>query len=318
MDEDKFVSVNDPLSTALMKIKLRAFLNVALDAGGKWGIDFPALDGFTLNVVRKGECWLSVKGHPETTKLRAGDCFLLTGGKEFTLTNSLSLKKRWRAQQLFSLGKDGTAVCQGGGDFVVIGTIFRFEGHLPSILFGRLPPVIHIDGDSDQAAVLRWNLERFGVELRSGGMGRSLMLSHLAPIMLLQMLRIYLSTAKNEENWLAALSHPQLSETLEAMQSGYQQSWSLEALANLAHMSRSGFALMFKKKVGITPMDYLKHWRMQVACELLQTSDDSLSAIASAVGYGSESAFSVAFQRIVKCRPGKYRMPSPIEPVGRS
>jgi AraC-like DNA-binding protein len=310
MDEDTFVAANDPLSTALMKIKLRAFLNVALDAGGTWGIDFPALDGFTLNVVRKGECWLATKGHSEKIKLRAGDCFLLTGGKEFTLTNDLSLKKRLRAQQLFALEKDGTAVCQGGGEFFVIGTIFRFEGHLPSILFGRLPPVIHIDGDSDQAAVLRWNLERFGVELRSGGMGRSLMLGHLAPIMLLQMLRIYLSTAKNEDNWLVALSHPRLSKALEAMQSDYQRSWSLEQLANLANMSRSGFALMFKKKVGVAPMDYLKHWRMQVACELLKTSDESLSAIASAVGYGSESAFSVAFQRIVKCRPGAYRMPS--------
>jgi hypothetical protein len=139
MDEDRFVSVDDPLSAALMKIKLRAFLNVALDAGGRWGIDFPALDGFTLNVVRKGECWLLVKGHPEEVKLRAGDCFLLTGGKEFTLTNSLSLKKRWKAQELFALGKDGTAVCQGGGDFLVIGTIFRFEVQLPVLGCGSAP-----------------------------------------------------------------------------------------------------------------------------------------------------------------------------------
>jgi len=313
--EDTFVSLNDPLSTALMTIKLRAFLNVSLDAGGTWGIDFPALDGFTLNVVRKGECWLSVKGYSEKVKLRAGDCFLLTGGKEFTLSNSLSLKKRWKAQELFAVGKDGNAVCQGGGDFFVIGTIFRFEGHLPSILFGRLPPVIRVDGDSDQAAVLRWNLERFGVELRSGGMGRSLMLRHLAPIMLLQTLRIYLSTAKNEENWLVALSHPLLSRALDAMQSDYQRNWSLDELAKLANMSRSGFALMFRKKVGVTPMYYLKHWRMQIACELLQNTDESLFAIAAAVGYGSESAFSAAFQAVVKCRPGAYRMPSHLERV---
>ena len=83
-------------------------------------------------------------------------------------------------------------------------------------------------------------------------------------------------------------------------------------------MSRSGFALMFKKKVGVTPMDYLKHWRMQVACELLQSSDESLSAIASAVGYGSESAFSMAFQRVVKCRPGAYRSPSRVDSAERS
>ena len=52
----------DPLSTALTTIKLRAYLNVALDAGGSWAIDFPAYEGFTLNVVQKGECWLSIAG----------------------------------------------------------------------------------------------------------------------------------------------------------------------------------------------------------------------------------------------------------------
>ena len=45
-------------------------------------------------------------------------------------------------------------------------------------------------------------------------------------------------------------------------------------------------------------MVYLLNWRMQIACELLQTIDQSLSAIASAVGYGSESAFSIAFYKL--------------------
>jgi transcriptional regulator GlxA family with amidase domain len=78
-------------------------------------------------------------------------------------------------------------------------------------------------------------------------------------------------------------------------------------LADLANMSRSGFALVFKKKVGVTPMDYLKHWRMQIACDLLKVGDEPLSAIASATGYGSESAFSAAFQKIFQYRPGAYR-----------
>ena len=56
----------------------------------------------------------------------------------------------------------------------------------------------------------------------------------------------------------------------EAIQSDYMRDWSLDQLANLAGMSRSGFALMFEKKVGVTPMIYLMNWRLQIACELLQ------------------------------------------------
>ena len=307
MLEDTLSSTSDSLSTAMSKIKLRAFNHVALDAGGDWAIDFPAYDGFTLNVVQKGECWLAIEGQRETIHIRVGDCFLLTGGRVFTLGSDLSLTFRFRAEQLYADANDGRATCQGGGDFLAIGTIFRFEGHLPSLLFGRLPPVIHIDGSSDQAAVLRWSLERFSTELRGNGVGRSLILSHLAPIMLLQMLRIYLSSAPKDENWLVALLHPRLSTVLAAMQSEYKRNWTLDQFAELAGMSRSGFALTFKKKVGVAPMVYLTHWRMQIACELLQAGEDTISVIAGAVGYGSESAFSLAFCNIVKCRPGIYR-----------
>jgi transcriptional regulator GlxA family with amidase domain len=97
---------------------------------------------------------------------------------------------------------------------------------------------------------------------------------------------------------------------LEAMQTDYKRSWSLEQLAEVANMSRSGFALTFQKKVGVSPMVYLMNWRMQVACELLEAGDKSLALIASEVGYSSESAFSAAFTKIVKRRPGSYRKPT--------
>ena len=241
--------------------------------------------------------------------LEAGDCFLLTGGKKFSLGSDLTVRARFKAEELYAEAHDGKVTCQGGGDFLVIGIIFRFEGHLPSLLFGRLPPVIHVEGGSDQTAVLRWSLERFSSEMREDGVGRSLLLSHLAPIMLLQMLRIYLASAPKDENWLVALSHPRLAKVLAAMQSEYERDWTLDQLADLAGMSRSGFAMTFKNKVGVAPMVYLANWRIQVACELLEAGEDTISTVAAAVGYRSESAFSVAFRNIVKCRPGAYRRP---------
>ena len=314
LDEKLLLDTSDPLSAAMTKMRLRAFVNVALDAGGNWAIDFPAYEGFTLNVVQRGECWLSTEGGRVNVRVRAGDCFLLTGGKAFTLATNLSLKKRFRAEALFSQAPDGVATCNGGGEFFVVGIVFRFQGHLSSLLFDRLPPVIHVDGGSDQAAVLRGSLDRFSAEMRTGGVGRSLILSHVAPIMLVQTLRVYLATPRKEQNWLVALSQPRLLTVLDAMQTEYQRNWSLEELAKLANMSRSGFALLFRKKVGVSPMVYLTNWRMQIACELLEAGDQSLASIASTIGYSSESAFSGAFTKVVKCRPGAYRRPA----MGRS
>lgn len=315
MNEDSLLNTSDPLSTALTTIKLQAFMSVALDAGREWAVDFPAYEGFTLNVVQKGECWLSAGG-AEKVRLQSGDCFLLTGRKPFTVATDLSLRERSRAEELYKDAKDGIAICNGGGQFFVVGIIFRFQGHLPPVLFGRLPAVIHINGSSDHAAAFRWSLDRFNAETRKIGLGRSLILSHLAPIMLLQALRLYLSSPPTEENWLRALTHPRLSEVLEAMQTQYKRKWSLDQLAKLAKMSRSGFALTFKRVVGVSPLIYLANWRMQIACELLQAGEEKLAAIAAQVGYDSESAFSNAFNRIVRCRPGAYRSTS-MPPVTR-
>ena len=164
--------------------------------------------------------------------------------------------------------------------------------------------------------LLRGSLDRFGAEMRTGGVGRSLILSHLAPIMLLQTLRYYLASSPKEENWLVALTHPRLVKVLDAMQTDYKRGWSLEQLANVANMSRSSFALTFQKKVGVSPIAYLTNWRMQIACELLESGDLNLASIAAEVGYRSESAFSTAFTKAVKCRPGNYRRP-PLESKDR-
>jgi hypothetical protein len=56
--------------------------------------------------------------------------------------------------------------------------------------------------------------------------------------MLLQIFRIYLSSAKDERNWLIALSDAKLSKAIEAVHSD-QMDWSLEKLAEVAGMSRS-------------------------------------------------------------------------------
>ena len=307
MNEDQISSISDPLSAALTRMKLRAFVHVGLDAGKNWAVDFPAYEGFTLSVVQKGECWLALPGTAREVRLRAGDCFLLPGERCFTLADDLSTEERFRAEILFREGEHGVARCHGGGEFLVLGTIFRFQGHLAKLLLQRVPAVIHVNGASAEAAALRGSLDHFSAEMRTGGVGRSLILSHLAPIMLLQMLRIYLASSPTEVNWLSALTDARLSNALDALQNDYGRNWSLQQLADIANMSRSGFALTFRRKVGITPMMYLTNWRIQIACELLEAGNQNLASIASKVGYGSESAFSSAFTRIVKCRPGQYR-----------
>jgi len=181
---------------------------------------------------------------------------------------------------------------------------------MPKLVFKGLPPAIHIPAHSEESASLRWNIERFRAEYLGKNIGCELILNHLAPIILVQILRTYLRSMTSEQNWLTSLSDPKLSKAIEAIHADYGRPWSLEALAGLTGMSRAGFASSFKKKVGVTPGEYLINWRMQIARDLLKDSDRSIYTIAGEVGYDSESAFSTAFTKIVGARPGVYRRTS--------
>ena len=58
--------------------------------------------------------------------------------------------------------------------------------------------------------------------------------------------------------------------------------------------------------VGQPPMQYLALWRMLLASRLL-VEGGQVAAVAAAVGYESEAAFSSAFKKLVGQAPATWR-----------
>jgi AraC-like DNA-binding protein len=141
------------------------------------------------------------------------------------------------------------------------------------------------------------------------------MTRHLGHMMLLQMLRQYLEAqASHPVGWLFALADPRLRAAIEAMHAQPAQRWTLPQLAAVAGQSRSAFALHFRNRVGVTPLDYLLRWRMRLATRRLKDSAATVTSIAQALGYDSDSAFSHAFKR----GHGVLAAPVPAAPRGRA
>jgi AraC-like DNA-binding protein len=297
----------DPLSDVLSLLKPRSYVSAGFDAGGDWSIQFQEQHNFIkCYAVVSGQCWLSVEGVPDAMRLKAGNCFVLPGGRPFRLASDLTLTPV-DAGPIFSPARYGGVVSyNGGGDFFLIGSRFGVSGSHAGILLGMLPPVVHIWKESDQAA-LRWSVERMMQELRERQPGSFLVAQHLAHMMLVQALRLH----QNEElssnvGWLFALADKKMAAAINAMHDDPAHRWTLGQLAQRAGMSRSIFALKFKKKVGTSPIEYLMRWRMLLAGDKLANSGDPISVIAPSLGYESESAFSTAFKRVMGCSPRQY------------
>lgn len=296
----------DTLSDVVALLRSHRSYFAGLKAGGEWALDFPPPGGIKFNAVVEGECWLEVEGMIVPIRLYEGDCFLLTQNRPWKLSSHMALEGV-DAQEVYRKAVGGIAALGDTVDLFLIGGLFTY-GDEARLLLEGLPPVVRISARSDQASVLRWCLERLALEYASAKLGAALMTEHLAQMMLVQILRLYQSSlGASTTGWLAALTDPRLSPVLAQLHAAPARRWTLSEMAQTANQSRSTFALHFKQRVGMAPQAYLTRWRMHLAVEALNTSASSVSSIGRSLGYQSDSAFSSAFKRSMRCSPREYR-----------
>lgn len=86
----------------------------------------------------------------------------------------------------------------------------------------------------------------------------------------------------------------------------YNQEISLEDVAKSATICKSECCRFFKKHMGMTIFDYILYVRIQNSLPLL-TNADSITEVASTVGFSSPSYYSQIFKRYMKCTPMEYK-----------
>ncbi|ROU00693.1 AraC family transcriptional regulator [Marinobacter sp. R17] len=295
----------DPLSDVLSLLKPRSYMSAGIDAGAPWAIQFPDQGrAIKTGAVVKGDCWLVLDG-ADAVHLNTGDCILLPQGRPFFLGSSPSTEPLDAPTALANNRFGYIRTVNGGGDCLFLSSRFALEGSQAEALLGMLPPLVHIR-DQNGAASLSQLIARTMEEMRNNEPGTTLVLQHLAHMMLIQALRLYRDDHADSVGWFAALTDRQLGQAIQAIHDNPARPWTVEALARHAGMSRSAFAARFREMVGQSPIAYVTRWRMLLAGDRLTGSHDPVSVIALELGYESESAFSTAFKRMMGCSPRRY------------
>ncbi|MBU0992556.1 MAG: AraC family transcriptional regulator [Proteobacteria bacterium] len=92
----------------------------------------------------------------------------------------------------------------------------------------------------------------------------------------------------------------------EYIKQNYSQNLSLQKIAESICLSPFHFHRVFKKKMGITPIEYLNDFRIRKSRKLLLYSH-SMADIALQMGFYDQSHFSRIFRKTVGVPPGRYR-----------
>lgn len=293
--------LEDPLSSVVTLLKPAISISKLVEAGGPWLVERHDMASPFYCAIVEGVCRIAVQGQTPVT-LRAGDFILIPDLQGFTMTGGVPLERRMPVQPLeIGPGRVRLGPPDAHVEMRALVGHCRFDAPASGLLVSLLPEMIHVSRHDRLMALVPVIHE----ETRANRPGRDMILTRLLEVLLIEALRSG-SAVDMPPGLLRGLSDPQLSAALQRIHAQAGGEVSVATLAKDAGMSRSGFFEKFRKEIGRAPMEYVTVWRMAIAKTLLRQRKLSNAEVALRVGYGSASAFGMAFVRHEGLSPGVF------------
>jgi AraC-like DNA-binding protein len=304
--------VPDAMSDVLSLVRMRGEFVCANEYSAPWSLDFrkPAAH---FHVVERGAAWIKLDG-AKPTRIETGDLALLPLGAGHVLSSDPALPSQALETAIESHAtRQGSVYRMGGGGeetHVVCGH-FSFSGVLAPKLLTVLPPLIHIRAESGRPLEwLRLTTHFLVEETRHPKPGSAIMIARLLDLLFIQAIRAWGAKSPKHLGWLSGLGDSQVGRALSAIHEDPARDWTVEALAEIAGLSRSAFAARFTDVVGKSPLKYIASWRLDRAADHLRAGAHRIGEIALLVGYGSEAALTRAFKTQFGTTPAAFRRQS--------
>jgi len=90
----------------------------------------------------------------------------------------------------------------------------------------------------------------------------------------------------------------------------FQQHITLEQIANHVNMERASFCIFFKKITGKSFFNFLLDYRINASCDMLQSTNKTISEICYASGFRDVPYFNRVFKKLKNTTPGEFKRTS--------
>ncbi len=292
----------DPLAEVVTLLQPGTPFSKVVNAAGPWRVRRPETGRPFFCVVLDGSCLLTVEGQQPLT-LQPGDFVLIPSAYDRAMSSLDPPAPEGLVNLPVALpnGEFRLGIQSGPPDVRLLIGYCVFGSPDAALLVSLLPQFVHVRGESRLATLV----QLVGEESRAQRPARDVILARLLEVLLIEALRSTVGTGASS-GFLRGLADERLAVAIRRMHESPTRPWTVAQLAKEAALSRSTFFERFGRAVGVTPMEYLLAWRMALAKNLLRRKEGGVAEVAERVGYGSASAFSVAFTRHVGLPPTRY------------
>ena len=286
----------DPLSDLLRVIRLDGAYFYAVEASGPWRVEtvaarllspkiMPLAEHLiSYHIMTEGRCFAGLVGE-EQVELAGGDVVVFPHGDAHVMSSGKDLRTGPEVADSAPDRYPNTVVLgpQGQRESSLVCGFLGCDRRPFNPLLASLPRRMHMRGVS--SAWLDGFIRLVTEESRLGRAGAETVLTRLAEVMFIEVLRRYLDDLPpGQTGWLAGLRDEVVGRVLTLFHSRPGHPWTLADLAREGGLLPIQSGQRFAELVGQPPMQYLAQWRMQVAANLLAQGGGKVAAIGAEVG----------------------------------
>lgn len=297
----------DILSDIFRMAKIRSTAYYVVDLATPWGLELDHQYRSYFHVVMAGECWIKL-AQDEPILLKTGDIVTSPHGDrhwiaDYPANKRISIeefrKGLLRGQQPFSQGAITTTLLCGH---------YSLDSRFDHPLLAALPQLLIVrSADTDEYRKLKALIELVASEANLQKPGTQTILSSLTEALIYSIHRSYYLGDAIPAGFWDTFKDARIAHAVQLIHDQPEHSWTVQKIASVVGMSRTAFAIQFKRLAGMSPMHYLTFWRMRIACNQMLSTDETVENTGLRLGYGSQEAFIRAFQREIGFTPGQYR-----------
>lgn len=270
--------------------------------------DYPIITGETIG-IDKSSIMLHYHNHIEICYIKMGTGNYLIEGNDYTFCEG----------DIFIIGENETHLAYNDKDVIMQVALFK-----PSLLWNGAGYTFEMDSlqtiwdmckrfrhkitPSDALYDLIADIiKEIFLESQNKSEGYKLIVK-ASLIKLTAIIRRCFSMEMSTDNHEKEKNHILLLPVFEYIKANYYKKIRLEQLAALVSMGSSNFSLVFKRSVGLTPIEYLNKIRIMRATQLLLQTDNKIIDIAADCGFFSLPHFISSFKKFTGKLPKDFRV----------
>jgi AraC-like DNA-binding protein len=269
-------------------------------------IDFHLMMAFDVVAVPHWRFENALQPVPEVWRIRKGRCLIQIGERKCLAEEGDTVLLTAGDYRLTTNPDDATLEIIGFGCSAwLFGAVDMVSLLQPPLCFRALP---------DGHARLDCLLENIVRESREAALGYSMAANGWAQVALIEALRACINTQDGDGSLEARVLHrlhaaqsSEIASVLRLIEEQFAQPLDVARMAQTAHLSSQHFSRKFKAALGVSPMEYLRSFRLRRSRQQLLQSDGSITQIAQSCGFEDAAYFSRAFKNQFGSSPLEFR-----------